>query len=366
MPDIDIAIIGAGVVGLAIAYELSEDLDNIYLFEKNERYGLETSSRNSGVIHSGIYYPPKTLKSKLCLEGSRLLYEFCHENSIPHKKIGKIIVATNESDKINLIDLYKHGQELGVEGLELIDKTTLSNLEPNVKGICGILSNNTGIVDVHRLMDKLYQLSKARDVSFLFKMMLSKIKKIDDGFEITFDNKETTTTRYLINSAGLYSDKIAEMAGIDDEQYQLRFVKGSYFYYAKKSPVTRLIYPIPHADLEGLGIHATLDLDNRLRFGPDTEPVDEINYQIDISKKEVFYQMASRLINGLDKEYLCPDTTGIRPKLIGSGFKDFIIQEEKDRGLNGMINLIGIESPGLTCCLAIGRYVKNLIKYQEK
>lgn len=362
MADIDIAIIGSGVVGLAIAFELSKHYDNIFVFEKNERYGLETSSRNSGVIHSGIYYPENTLKSRLCIEGNSLIYKFCESHSIPYKKIGKIIVASDESEQSQLIDLYNHGQKIGVKEIRIIDKIELKRLEPHINAVMGILSKNTGIVDVHRLMDRLYNLCNENGVSFLFKMQLIKIQKQHDVFRLTFNNKESVSTRYLINSAGLYSDKVAEMAGIKDE-YGLRYVKGSYFYYGKASPVSHLIYPLPQTNLEGLGIHGTIDLGGRLRFGPDTEIVDELNYQVEPSKRDVFFEKASRIIRGLDKDYFYPDTSGIRPKLHGAEFNDFIIKEESEREINGMINLIGIESPGLTCCLSIGKYVKRLVRY---
>lgn len=365
MEEVYITIIGAGVVGLAIAAELSKKYKNIIVLEKNSSFGQEISSRNSEVIHSGIYYPNNYLKAKLCVEGRKLLYEYCKKYSIPHLKIGKLIVATNTDEEKQLKELYNNGFKNGVEDIKIIDKKEILKLEPNVKGTMAIFSPQTGIIDSHSLMKSLYFNAKSNEVLFSFESEVNYIEKTKGGYIIGIKNSDYKfCSKIVINSAGLNSDNIAKIAGINIETcgYKLVYCKGSYFAYNKKSPVRKLIYPLPHNDLKGLGIHATLNLAWRLRFGPDTEYIDKIDYNVDYKKIDHFYNNAIKLINGLEKENFTPDTSGIRPKIKGTGIKDYIINDEIEKGLYGFINLIGIESPGLTSCLAIANYVKKIIE----
>ncbi|MBI5740635.1 MAG: NAD(P)/FAD-dependent oxidoreductase [Nitrospirae bacterium] len=364
MDEVDITIIGAGVVGLAIAAELSGQYDNIIVLERHPAYGRETSSRNSEVMHAGIYYPNGSLKARLCVEGLELLYGYCERHSIPHSKIGKLIVATEQSEFAQLEELMAQGLRNGVSGLSIIDGASLTDLEPNVAALAAIYSPRTGIIDSHSLMKYLYADATASGVTFSFGSEVDRITPGKDGNVIGIrDEDYNFSSKVVINSAGLFADRIAGLAGIDIEKagYKLSYYKGSYFSYSKASPVKRLVYPLPHKDLTGLGVHATLDLAGRLRFGPDAEHVDAPDYTVDAGKADSFYNGASRFIRGLEKAAFVADMAGIRPKLQGGGVRDFIIKNEIGRGMNGFINLIGIESPGLTACLSIAKYVSALV-----
>lgn len=365
MDEVAVVIIGAGVIGLAAAAELSKDIENIVVLEKHEKFGQETSSRNSEVIHSGIYYPTGSLKARLCVDGARLLYAHCEKHSIPYSKTGKLIVATDEPEFEELEKCFRQGEENGVNGLKIMEKKDVNKIEPQVNVYAALHSPETGIIDSHSLMQHLYNESESAGVIFSFGSEVNMIDHVGNGYEIGIKNDDYRfLSSVVINAAGLASDCMAELAGmdIDGSGYRLRYCKGSYFSYAKTSPVRRLVYPIPHRDLAGLGVHATLDLGGRLRFGPDTEYVDSPDYIVDKDKKEVFYEGASKIINGLDKDAFYPDMAGIRPKIKGEGIRDFIIRHETARGLHGFINLIGIESPGLTAALSIAKTVKTFVK----
>lgn len=369
MDKVKITIIGAGVVGLAIAAELSREYDDIVVLEKHEKFGQETSSRHSEVIHSGIYYPPNSLKAGLCVDGARLLYEYCEKHSIPHSKLGKLIVASDESEVTALQELYETGIQNGVKGLTLIGKDEINKMEPNVNAVAAIYSPNTGIIDSHSLMSHLHRVANASGVLFSFNTEADFIEKQKNGYVIGIKNNNYKfASSIVINSAGLSADYVAELAGVDIDTagYRLSYCKGSYFSYSRKSPIKMLVYPVPHKDLSGLGIHATLDLSGRLRFGPDAEYVDAIDYKVDAGKRDVFYESAKNYIKGLDKEALNPDMAGIRSKIKGEGIKDFVIKHEVSKGMEGFINLIGIESPGLTASLSIAKYVKNMVNGELK
>lgn len=365
MEEIRITIIGAGVVGLAIAAELSTKYDDIIVLERHDTFGRETSSRNSEVIHSGIYYPEGSLKARLCVEGAEQLYNICNNYSIPHKRLGKLIVAAEESELGILEKLYKNGQRNNVKGLTILDRDAVNRMEPNIKALASLYSPNTGIVDSHSMMKYFYNAAKDNGVLFGFNSEVNRLDKESDGFVIGIRQDDYQfKSKVVINCAGLSSDYIAKLTGIDIQKsgYELKYCKGSYFSYAKPSPVKILIYPVPHEELVGLGVHATLDLGGRLRFGPDTEYIDAIEYKVDADKKDFFYKGASKIINGLDKDALVPDMAGIRPKLSGKNEKtrDFVITDEAQKGLGGLINLIGIESPGLTASPAIAKTVADM------
>jgi L-2-hydroxyglutarate oxidase LhgO len=365
MEETHITIIGAGVIGLAIAAELSLTRKEILLLEKHESFGQETSSRNSEVIHAGIYYPQGTLKASLCVEGMELLYSYCRKLSIPHKQIGKLIVAVDNSETGQLMEVMENGKRNGVESLSLVDSSEAKRKEQKVNAVAAVYSPCTGIIDSHAYMKSLYNSARSRGVFFSFGSEVDSLNPEKNGFVIGVKGEpEKIFSRIVINSAGLASDNIAGMAGIDpdDHGYRLDYCKGSYFTYSKSSPVGMLVYPVPQHNLSGLGVHATLDLGGRLRFGPDVEYVKQIDYVVDHNKKSSFYKGASKIIRGLDENAFNPDMAGVRPKIKGEGVKDFIIHHEADRGMNGLINLIGIESPGLTASLAIARHVEKLIK----
>ncbi|RJQ51839.1 MAG: NAD(P)/FAD-dependent oxidoreductase [Nitrospiraceae bacterium] len=366
MDEVKITIIGAGVAGLAIAAELSSKYDSIVALEKHNTFGQETSSRNSEVVHAGIYYQEGSLKARLCIEGAQRLYELCEINSIPHKRLGKLIVATDQSELPVIEELLKKGERNGARDLKLLSKNEIGKLEPHTNAVAALYSPDTGIIDSHSLMKHFHTVSESNGVLFAFNSEVEILEKEDDWFIVGVRQENyKLKSKVVINCAGLASDHIANMAGIDIEKnkYKLKYCKGSYFSYAEPSPVKMLVYPVPHDQLTGLGVHATLDMGGRLRFGPDTEYVDHIDYKVDINKKGMFYKGALKIIPGLHEDSFVPDMAGIRPKLQGPGEKtrDFIIAEESDKKLNGLINLIGIESPGLTAAPAIAKMVSGIV-----
>jgi L-2-hydroxyglutarate oxidase LhgO len=367
----DITIIGAGVVGLAIVAQVASHNKTVYVLEKNEKFGLETSSRQSGVIHSGIYYPEGSLKARLCVEGNHLLYELCQKNGIGYKKLGKLIVASSDEEVEQLHELQERGKRNGAKSLKIISKREMKKLEPNVAGVAALLSPWTGIVDSYGLMQYFIARAKENDAQIAYKTKVVGIERAADGYRVTVEENGrkgfSFNTKVLINCAGLYCDKIAAIAGIDiaSAGYRLHYCKGEYFSVGggKSRMVQRLIYPVPEHKVTGVGIHATLDLEGRMRLGPSVEYVDSIDYSVDAGHKEAFYNSAKKMLPFIDYEDLEPEMAGIRPKLQGPGedIRDFVIRDEADRGLPGFINLIGIESPGLTSSPAIARYVEKIV-----
>jgi len=366
---VDITIVGAGVIGLAVAYELSQSYKEVFILEKNNSFGQETSSRNSEVIHAGIYYPKNSLKTKTCIEGKGLLYEFCQKNNINHKRIGKLIVAINEDEVKDIENLYNIGRQNGVDDLKMISREELESIEPHVGSQGAIYSPSTGILDTHQFMKSLEWKFRDMGGQIAYETELVGMNKEKGGFGIRTRNKREgefcLETRLLINCAGLSSDKIALMAGIEDKDYHIHYCKGDYFRVApaKAKYINKLIYPVPKERSSGLGIHATLDLSGSLRLGPDDEYVDKIYYDIAPQKAKIFYESVYRFLPFIELEDLSLDMAGVRPKLQGPGeyFRDFLIREESDKGLYGLINLVGIESPGLTASLSIGRLVKGIV-----
>ncbi|MFH2096438.1 MAG: NAD(P)/FAD-dependent oxidoreductase [Bacteroidota bacterium] len=369
--DAGITVIGAGVVGLAVAAEVSGFCPDVFVIERNLKPGQETSSRNSGVIHSGIYYPSGSLKAELCVEGRRLLYEYCKQNEIPHRKYGKLIIATDEFEKAQLPGILERAEKNGVEGARLIGQDEIRNREANISAIQAIYFPETGIVDVFYLMKQLEADASNRGTNFVYGSEVRKIEKLSGGYRITLhdaDGKEFMfTSEKVVNSAGLYADKIAVMAGINNESYRLFYWKGEYFgvINGKNKLINGLIYPVPESNTVSLGIHATLETDGRMKLGPNAIYLEsrDIDYSVDERNKMNFYESVVRFLPFIEPEDLVPDQAGIRPKLQkpGDATRDFIIREETETGFPGFINLIGIESPGLTSCLAIGKYVRALL-----
>jgi len=369
MEQAEITIIGAGVIGLAVAAELSKVFPNIFVIERNSSFGEEISSRNSEVVHAGIYYPKDSLKTRSCIEGRQLLYEYCAQNNISHRKTGKLIVAIDTGEIGELGALFRNGLGNGVTDLKLLSKDEVKKLEPCVECLAAIYSPSTGIIDSHALMKSLVYQLEAQGGMIAYNTELKDISRDRNGFEITVEDKKEGRFKFLsriaINCAGLNSDKVAAMIGLSKEEYKLKYCKGDYFRVSprKASHIKHLVYPVPQHGRAGLGIHATLDLAGGLRLGPDDEYVDRIDYNVDASKQELFYESARQFLPFIKFDDLSPDIAGIRPKLQGAGeeFRDFIIKDETESGLLGFINLIGIESPGLTACLSIARTVKRLV-----
>lgn len=359
------AVIGAGVVGLAVAERLSREYRDVLLLERHESCGRETSSRNSEVIHAGIYYPAGFVKAALCLEGNRMLYEACTQWRVPHRRVGKMIVAGGEEDGQELHRLRTQAERNGVRDLRFLTPREIRRLEPAVRVREALFSPSTGIVDSHQLMQALLSRLQAAGATMAFRSDVTAIRPDGDGFDVEINGGEyRLQTKVLVNSAGLASDRLAAMAGIDVDaaDYRLKFCKGSYFSASSAPRLKHLVYPAPDREKEGLGIHATVDLAGRVRFGPDVEYVDRIDYAVDERRRGRFHEAVRLYLPGIPAEALQPDMCGIRPKLQGPGeaYRDFIIREESERGLPGLISLVGIESPGLTASLAIGRRVAAL------
>jgi L-2-hydroxyglutarate oxidase LhgO len=369
LAEIDVAIIGAGVIGLATAGVIAQQRKEVFVLEKNHSFGLETSSRNSEVIHAGIYYPENFLKTRLCIEGKSLLYELCDRHDIAYKKLGKIIVAASEDETTQLEKLCEKGRKNGVEDLMLLSQTELKKLEPNVEARTGLLSLSSGVLDSHTLLKVLYNQARKKGAEFVFGTKVIGIERIGAKYRVEIRDREGISafiSQVVINAAGLNSDKIARLAGMDIAKagYKLHYCKGEYFSLSSKyrNVVNRLIYPIP--EQAGHGIHVTLGLDGRVRLGPDARYIEVIDYEVDGSQKEAFYNSVKRFLPHIELEDLTPEFAGIRPKLQGPGeaFRDFVIAHEEKNGFPGLINLIGIESPGLTASLAIARYVGRMVK----
>ncbi len=364
----DITIIGAGVIGLAIASELSKRGGDIFVIEKNETYGQEQSSRNSEVIHAGIYYDKDSLKTRLCLEGNRLLYELCKETGIAYHECGKIIVATNDLEDEELEKLYNKSVENGAP-VKMLTREEISELEPNLQGTSAFFSATTGIIDSHALLRYLHGQAVTGGVQMVFKTEVTGIEKVSDGYNIRVrepSGESEFKSRLVINCAGLYSDRIAGMTGIDIDEadYRIKWCKGEFYSVSggKNKMVNRLIYPVPMTI--SIGVHVCLDVDWRMRLGPLFYYVDEHDYSIDDSKRADFTESSMmEALPCLEPGDLEPESSCVMAMLQGKGepFRDFVIKHENDRGLPGFINLVGIETPGLTSSLAIGKYVSRMV-----
>jgi len=370
MDQVDIIVIGAGIVGLAIGAAVADSDKELYILEKEKAYGQGASSRNSEVIHAGIYYPAGSLKAELCVKANPVIYDICEKNKIPHKRCGKLIVANGESEIKQLEEIIKHAKSIGARDLELIDKDRIHELEPKIKADKAILSPTTGIVDAHGLMDHFYREAKRKSGGdpLVLDTEVTGIKQFKDGYivkMISGGDPFEIETRMVINSAGLFSDRVAAMAGIDIDRagYRIHWSKGEYFSLRGKLPAQMLVYPPPPQDAASLGIHSVPDLTGRLKFGPNAFYVNEINYAVE-SEKEPFWRDVVKYFPTVKLEDLHPDMAGIRAKLQGPGdpVRDFVIRHEEDRGLPGFINLVGIESPGLTSSPTIAEMVAEMVK----
>lgn len=367
-PQVDIVVIGAGVIGLAVASQVAKEGREVYILERNEAFGRETSSRNSEVIHTSTLYPKGSLNAKLCTEGNLLLYELCEKHNIAYQKIGKLIVAVDDTEVDVLERLYEDSKEDGVN-LAMLSRRELKKLEPNVSGVAAIFSPSTGILDSHGLMR--YFLGKAREngAQIAYKTEVVGIDQVSGGYKVGVEEPGggfSFTSRVVINCAGFNSDKVAAMCGIDiiDAGYKLYYCKGEYYTLnpVKGRMVNHLVYPML---LPGglIGIHTVTDVWGRIRLGPHFYYVNKIHYGMDSSHKQLFYQSARRLFPFVEYDDIEPESAGIMTRVYAEseGFREFVIRDENYRGLPGFINLIGIESPGLTASPAIARYVSNLV-----
>ncbi|KAK9905552.1 hypothetical protein WJX75_002032 [Coccomyxa subellipsoidea] len=365
---VDAVVIGAGVVGLAAARALAEQGREVVVLESADAIGTSTSSRNSEVIHAGIYYPPGSLKAKLCVAGRNRIYDYCEAHNVPYKRIGKILVAADESQLDDLRRYKQTAQKNGVE-LEWLEGNEAKAKEPALRCVAALWSPMTGIVDSHQLM-LAYQSDaekKGAAVALNSRLLSGTLSGAKKTLRIG-DNKTgafcSLTTDVIINAAGLQAQEVAAAFVDFPRQHVPRryLARGCYFTLSGKSPFRHLIYPMPENG--GLGAHLTLDLANQAKFGPDVEWVDSIDYTVDPGRAETFYSKIRHYWPGLPDGALQPSYSGIRPKISAPGEKnaDFLIQGPKDHGICGLVNLFGIESPGLTASLSIGDYVAELLE----
>lgn len=363
--EIDCVVIGAGVVGLACARALAMSGRDVIVIEANYAIGMETSSRNSEVIHSGIYYPTNSLKASACVRGRDLLYEYCDIKDIGHNKIGKLIVATNEAELLEIQRLHEKGQANGVTDLELITQAQALALEPNISCVGALWSPSTGIVDSHHVMLAMQGDLEDNGGMIAFNTTVSAGEITQDGvlLHTVGDSEFTLKSKLVINCAGLKAQDFTKaLTGFDSAHIPPQyFARGVYFSLSGASPFSHLVYPAPEPG--GLGVHATLDLGGQCRFGPDVEWIDEINYDVDPRRGDIFYSRIRKYWPDLQDGQLTPDYSGIRPKIVAKGQAagDFIIQAPKTHGCGPLINLFGIESPGLTSSLALAEDVMTVV-----
>lgn len=359
MIDFDATIIGAGVVGLSIARELSKSGKKVLVIEKNKSFGEENSSRNSGVIHAGIYYNANTLKDKWCAKGNARLYSYAQERKINFIKCGKLVVACNLRERKQLIKIKENAERNNIK-VNLISKKKIEELEPKLNVEYALFSENTGIVDVHELMINFVTdiENSGGIINYNSKFSFSENSKKYISFYVNDDYSFKIKTRILINCAGLTSTILAKkIDGIEKKMIpKTRFVKGNYMSLKGISPFTKLVYPIPQRD--GLGIHSTLNLQGKTIFGPDAVNIDNINFKGTENIEGKFKQSISKYWPGIIHRKLSFDYCGIRPKIETN---DFMLMHKQISQNVFILNLFGIESPGLTSCIEIGRYIKKLI-----
>ena len=372
MNDADITIIGAGVVGLAIAEKISGSYKNVFVIEKHNSFGQETSSRNSEVIHAGIYYPQDSLKAKLCVEGKVLLYEYCEKYDIPFKRCGKLIVATSEEEIPVIEGVRETALRNGVDDLIVIDRDEIAEMEPAIFALKALYSPSTGIIDSHSLMKQYETNILNNGGQIVYGSEVIAIRRIDKGYEITLNDADgmiySFSSAIVINSAGLESDNIARLTGITDDYLKIMFCKGEYFRInpPKNRLLNKLIYPVPHPKLEHIGVHVTVDIAGGVKLGPDVKYLESnvYDYRLTPSKQEAFFLAAKKFLPFLEFDDIAPEMAGIRPKLQkpGEQIRDYYIMVESGRGYLGFINLIGMESPALTSSIAIAGYVYNMVE----
>lgn len=356
-----IVVIGGGVIGLSVALKQAYKNKEVILIEENNYLGQETSSRNSGVIHSGIYYPKDSQKALLSLRGNNLLYEYCEKMKIPVKKLGKLIF-TDKDNLSQLESLYDNGMANGVNGLKLLERKEISVIEPELLAYYAIFSKSTGIVDVHSLINALANEFEMKGGIILRKTRFSSAEILQDKVKVKIRNPDKTQyeffTDILINCSGLFAEhNSSKVVGLDKSEIPDTFhVKGNYFFYSGSNPFKHLIYPIPPNI--GLGIHSTSDMEGRLKFGPDTD-FTSTTLEVNAERKSIFLEAIENYWPSIEEKKLMPDYVGIRPKIKINDeiYSDFLFEKHTENYLS----LYGIESPGLTSCLAIGEEVDSLI-----
>ncbi len=366
--DVDVAVVGGGIVGLAVAAELLDRGASVVVFERNPRPGQETTARNSGVIHAGLYYPTDSLKARMCVDGRRRLLAFCDRHRVPHRITGKLIVACDPEEEGPLEELLSRAHANGVSEVRRIPHAEIRRREPQVRAVAALWSPVTGIVDTEELVRALDRTLSGRGGHLLTDHEVVGLHREDRGWAVELRPSRgvihTVRATAVVNAAGLWAGEVAGLAGRPAPRLYL--CKGVYFWTPR--PLVRgLVYPLPEAGLRGLGIHATVDLSGRVRFGPDTEFVDRLGYGVDVGRAARFHRAITRYLPGLALEDLRPDTAGIRPRLAGPGdtTTDFRIDGSTGGDDGTLVSLFGIESPGLTASLALAREVAARLGFES-
>lgn len=364
--DIDCVVLGAGVLGLALARELALQGLGVLILEQTGSIGNGVSSRNSEVIHAGIYYPTGSLKARLCVQGKQALYDYCGQRHIPARACGKLIVANGPAQEQGLARLMHTAQANGVNDLQWLSRTQAQALEPELHCSAAVLSPSTGIIDSHALMLALQGDAENAGAQSVFHTRFTGARALQGGgWEVTVQAQEafSLSCDYLVNAGGLHSVENAHLISPTPEQFipQSYLCKGSYFALSGRSPFTHLIYPMPSE--AGLGVHLTLDLGGQARFGPDTEWVSVENYDVDPSRADSFYSAVRSYWPSLPERCLSPAYSGIRPKISppGAAAADFLFSGPDQHGQAGLLNLFGMESPALTASLAIAKHGRELL-----
>ena len=361
-------VIGAGVVGLAIAKEICAKNKEVLVLEKEGQIGQITSSRNSGVIHAGMYYHSNSLKAKFCVEGNKLLYTYAKKFNVPFINTKKIIVANNQSQLDQVLEIKNQAELNGVDNLELLDPKQVNQLEPLIKSFGGLLVSSTGVIDQHNLMQSYLGEFENNGGMISYNSNVKKISIVNNKFEIEVMDNENTITLiicdHLINAAGIFASDVANtIEGLDKKYVPNTYLaKGNYFSLNKKLPITHLIYPVP--EKISLGIHLTLEIDHSIKFGPDAEWVnDPYDYSVDENLKSKFVNSINKYLPNITEDMLTPAYAGLRPitSKEDRAKRDFTISTAEDHKIEKLINLYGIESPGLTSSLAIAKYVNDKI-----
>jgi L-2-hydroxyglutarate oxidase LhgO len=357
--DVDCIVIGAGVVGLAVARALARDGREVFILERERHFGMHTSSRNSEVIHAGIHYPPHSLKATLCREGRELLYRYCAERGIAHRRCGKLTVATTPEQLPTLEAIAANARANDVLDLEWWDAAQARRAEPQLNCLRALSSPSTGIIDSHGYMQALLADAEASGAVVAYGTAVSRMRPTSAGIEVSTGDEAApiARARWVINCAGLWADRVAASIEGLPPQYipTLRFAKGSYFAVSGAAPFSQLVYPAPQAGGH-LGIHVTLDLGGAARLGPDTQWVDTIDYAVEPARAAMFAAAVREYWPLLNPDRLHPAYAGIRPKILKDGevARDFLVSAPRDHGVAGVVNLFGMDSPGLTASLAIG------------
>lgn len=362
---VECTVIGGGIIGLAVARALARAGREVLLLEKERWIGQDTSSRNSEVIHAGLYYPQGSLKARLCVAGRKALYEYCAERRVPHRRIGKLVVASSDDEIRALHRVIEHAEAAGVGDLEWLDGAAVRAMEPALRCVAAFHSPSTGIIDSHALMQAYEADAEAAGAIVVRRAPVIEGRVIGGGFALEVGGAERMTLecKILINSAGLYAPSLARrIAGIPPASIPRDYYcRGVYFALAGRAPFRRLVYPVPeHA---GLGVHLTLDMNGAARFGPDTEWIEGIDYTVDPRRGDKFYAAIRTYWPGLTDGALQPGYAGIRPKISGpkEPAADFMVAGAESHDLPGLVNLFGIESPGLTASLPLADHVVALL-----